>query len=457
MKQNKMAPAELRAATALAGIFSLRMLGLFMILPVFMVYAGQLQGATPLLAGLAIGAYGLTQALLQIPFGMLSDRIGRKPVIAGGLLLFALGSVIAAMSTSIIWIIAGRAVQGSGAIAAAIMAFNADLTREQHRTKAMAIIGMSIGLAFMAAMVIGPIINGWIGVPGIFWVSAGLAVGGLAILFMAVPHHAEHHVHRDAELVPSQLSGILADTQLLRLDFGIMVLHMILMANFVAVPLALHQLAQVHIDSHWQVYLPVLLVSVAIMIPFIILAEKHHLLKQVFIGAVAVLVLAELALLAFHDTLVQIILSLVIFFSAFNLLEAMLPSLVSRVAPADRKGTALGVYSSSQFMGAFIGGASGGALYGAFGFTGVFTFTTILASLWLLAAITMKAPAYLNNYLLKVGRVDTEAADQLSQRLNQLPGVAEAVVVAEEGMAYLKVDTHLLDVNALQEFSSDKD
>ncbi|MES9889391.1 MAG: MFS transporter, partial [Candidatus Sedimenticola sp. 6PFRAG1] len=242
-KKGGMSPIESRAAFSLAGIFSLRMMGLFMILPVFALYAEQLQGVTPLLIGVAIGAYGLTQALLQIPFGMLSDHIGRKPVIIGGLLIFALGSVVAAMADSIWGVILGRALQGSGAIAAAVMALAADLTREQNRTKAMAVIGLSIGMAFAVSLVLGPILNAVIGVPGIFWLTAVLAISGIGIVLKLVPDPRESHFHRDTEPVPSMFGKVLRDTNLLRLDFGIFVLHMILTATFIAMPLALRDAA----------------------------------------------------------------------------------------------------------------------------------------------------------------------------------------------------------------------
>ncbi|MEW8062514.1 MAG: MFS transporter, partial [Candidatus Thiodiazotropha sp.] len=306
---------ERQAAYSLSGLFFLRMLGLFMILPVFAIYAEELPDVTPLLVGLAIGIYGLTQALLQIPFGMLSDRIGRKPVLIAGLLIFAVGSVVAAGAETIHGIILGRALQGSGAIAAVIMALAADLSREQRRLRIMAILGISIGIAFAVSMVMGPILNSWIGVPGIFWLTAVLALGGIGLVLFVVPTPAESHFHRDAEAVPGQFGKVLREPELLRLDFGIMTLHMSLTAMFLAYPLALRTL--VAENAHTWVYMPVMLLSMAAMIPFVILAESRRRMRPVFIGGVAALVGASMLMFGYHDSLAGMVLGLLIFFTAF--------------------------------------------------------------------------------------------------------------------------------------------
>lgn len=446
-----MLPGERRAALSLAGIFSLRMLGMFMILPVFALYADRIEGATPALMGLAIGIYGMTQAALQIPFGLLSDRWGRKPVIAAGLLLFALGSVVAALSDSIYGIIAGRALQGAGAIAAAVMALAADLTREEQRTKAMAIIGISIGLSFSLALVAGPVLDHWLGLAGIFWLTAVLACVGIAVLYLVVPQPAISRLHRDAEPVPAQFLSVLRDAQLLRLDYGILSLHMILTASFTVMPLILRDTLALPVGRHWQVYLPVLVLSVAAMVPFIILAERRRRMKQVFLGAILVIALAQFGLAAWHANLASVALLLFLFYVGFNLLEATLPSLISKMAPPDSKGTAMGFYSSSQFLGAFIGGATGGWLQGQAGVSGVLQFCGAAALLWLLVAASMRSPRYLTSHLLNVGIMDAQQARQLAQRLTRVRGVAEAVVIGEEGVAYLKVDKHALDEQALAE------
>ncbi|ADJ29798.1 MFS transporter [Nitrosococcus watsonii] len=464
MKQNKakrrftlgMTLLERRSLFSLAGIYSLRMLGLFLILPVFSLYAHDLQGATPALIGLALGAYGITQALLQIPFGLLSDRLGRKPIITAGLILFALGSIVAAMADTIAGVIIGRALQGTGAIAAAVMALVADLTREEQRTKAMALIGLSIGMSFALALAAGPVLNQWIGVPGLFWLTAVLAILGIAVLHLGVPQVTAPRHHLDVEPAPQQFLRVLGDFQLMRLALGIFFLHLLLTASFVVLPISLRDESGLDPAYHGYVYLPVLVTSIIAMVPFIILAEKKRRMKEVFIGAVAVLGLAELAWRFFHPSLAGTIIALWLFFTAFNLLEATLPSLVSKQSPAGSKGTAMGVYSTCQFLGAFAGGWAGGAVYGYFGFEGVFTFCAGIVALWLIFAATMQPPQYLRSQTLSIGKVNPDEAQLLAKRLAQVTGVADVVVVAEEGVAYLKVDSERLDKTALTEFGPEQ-
>ncbi len=446
----KMTASEKRAVFGLAGVYGFRMLGLFLILPVFALFAEGLPGATPLLTGLAVGIYGLTQALLQIPFGLLSDRIGRKPVIFGGLLLFALGSVVAASADDVWMVILGRAVQGSGAIAAAVMALAADLTREENRTKAMATIGMTIGLSFMVAMMAGPVLGRLIGVSGIFWLTAVLALLGVALVGLVVPTPTRSCVHRDAEPIPAMFRRVLADGELLRLDLGIFSLHLILTALFLSVPLVLRDLGLEPLQ-HGTLYLPVMLGSIAAMVPFVILAERRGLMKPVFLGAVAALAVAQFALGLFSSQFWGFVAALTLFFTAFNLLEATLPSLISKVAPVDAKGTAMGVYSTSQFAGAFVGGLVGGWVHQQFGLIAVFQAGALIAAAWLLLALGMRKPGRYTSRLLNLGRMEQGLAGELAGRLRGVSGVVEAVVVADEGVAYLKVDRDQLDAAALDE------
>ncbi len=443
-----MTPVERRAAVSLAAVFAFRMLGLFMVLPVLATYGQHLDGATPLLIGVAIGAYGFTQALLQIPFGMLSDRIGRKPVIIGGLLLFALGGLVAAQADSMLGVVMGRILQGAGAIAAAIMALVADLTRDEHRTKAMAMIGMSIGVSFGVAMIAGPLIASVAGLSGVFYVTVALALVGLALVAWVVPTPTLALQHREAGVVRSALIPALRNPELLRLNYGIGALHAILMASFVAIPLALQDHAGLPTSQHWWVYLSALLVSFVAMVPAIIYAERKRRVKQVLLAAVALLAAVQGFIWLNVDSLNGLVVAIVVYFTAFNLLEATLPSLLSKVAPPGAKGTAMGVYSTSQFIGAALGGALGGAAYGQFGLGGVFLLCGLLALSWLMIGVTMKQPPYVKSYRLPLP--DAPFRDEaLLRRILAVPGVAEAVIVAEEAAAYIKVDTQVLDREAL--------
>ena len=450
-----MSASERRASVALAAIFTLRILGLFMILPVFSLHAESYQGYSPTLAGLAIGVYGLTQALFQIPFGMLSDRIGRKRVIVAGLLIFAAGSVVAALAETMWGVIAGRAVQGFGAIGAAIIALTADLTREDQRTKAMAIIGVSIGFAFSLAMVAGHAFTGLVGISGLFWLTAGLAFAGIVVLYRYVPAPAATRFHRDVEPMPSQFREILADRELLRLDAGIFVLHLILTATFVVLPLALRDSAGLSAGAHWMVYVPVLLASVLLMTPCVLYADRRNRLKAVFLGAVACLAAAEVGMAWVGTGLAALAALMVLYFTAFSVLEASLPSLVSRIAPSDKKGTALGFYSTAQYLGAFTGGVCGGWLHGRWGTAAVFWFCGAVVFAWFLAALRMRSPSPLTTRLLRVEGVTEAGAEELARRLRTVPGVAEVVIVVEDAVAYLKVDRRTLDGEALRAISLD--
>jgi len=436
---------EFRAAGALAAVFSVRLLGLFMIYPVFAAYARTLSGASPYLIGEALGIYGLTQGILQIPFGLLSDRIGRKVMIVLGLLLFGLGSAVAALSSSIGGVIVGRALQGGGAVGSVILALVADLTKEENRTKAMALVGVTIGASFMIAIVLGPIVSHFVGVPGIFWLMVALALVGIAITQLLVPSPRLVRVHRDAEAVPALIGAVLRDKELLRLDIGIFALHAMLTASFLVVPALLRGTLGLPAQDQWIVYFPVLLASVALMLPGIIVAEKYRRMKGVFVGAVAVLAASQMMLYLGATNLYVVLAALVVFFSAFNVLEASLPSLVTKAAPPDAKGTAMGLYSSLQFLGIFVGGVVGGYAHQHGGDSAVFVFTIVMALCWLFAAATMAQPSYLTTRLVPIADDKAAEGESLAARLRQVPGVAEAVVIAEEKLAYLKVDSRVFD------------
>lgn len=381
---------EWRATISLAAVYAVRMLGLFMILPVFALYAHDLPSATPVQIGLALGVYGLTQALLQLPFGVASDRFGRKPVIVLGLLIFAGGSVVAAAADTIHWIIIGRALQGAGAIGAVTNALLADLTRDRQRTQAMLVLGIGIGLSFTLALMLGPVLAGWVGVPGLFALTALLALVCIPLLLWVVPRPPPPAAAHSG--IRADIGTVLADRQLLRLDAGIFILHAILTALFVALPGVLAQELGLEEARHWLVYLPVMLGSLALTLPLIQLAERRGLVKPVFLAAVAMLAVALAALVWAQASLAGVVVALFIFFGAFNLLEATLPSLVSRVCRSNLRGAGLGVYSSSQFLGAFFGGLAGGLGYQLGGASAVFIGAAVLALLWLSIAWGLQPP-----------------------------------------------------------------
>lgn len=437
----KMTPLEMRTTVSLALVFALRMFGMFSILPVLAIHAQSLPGGSmPLLVGIALGIDGLAQAVLQIPFGLLSDRYGRKRMIYIGLALFALGSFIAAGAHDIYMIILGRLVQGTGAVAAAIIALLADLTREEHRSKSMAVIGMSIGVTFGASMALGPALNHYIGVSGIFALTGVLALGAIFVIRFVVPTPQISRQHADAGTVPSQILGVLKNTELQRLDFGIFSLHAAMRGLFVVVPLLLLNVGHLPVNEHWKVYLPVMAISFFAVVPAIIIAETRGKMKPVFCSAVGLLTIATLLMAMMVNNFYGIVAALFLFFLAFNLLEATLPSLISKIAPAGSKGTAIGVYNSFQFLGLFLGGTIGGFLAQHASHAAVFAFSSGLCLAWLLLALSMEKPPAVRTRMYHVGyALDEQKARALSEQLSALNGVNEAVVIADEGVAYLKV------------------
>jgi len=389
---------ERRATASLASIYGLRLLGMFVILPVFALYAETLEGgASHTMIGIALGAYGLTQAILQIPFGWASDRWGRKPVIYAGLAIFAIGSFVAAAANTIEGVIVGRCLQGAGAISAAVIALTADLTRDAVRTRAMAIIGITIAVTFALSLIAGPLLKAAIGVPGIFALTGILALGAMAVVRYAVPDPGGVRVEREAG--GAQLRRVLTDPQLLRLNYGTFALHAVLMALFAQVPFALVDLGLTG-ERHWVVYLPVLLLSIVFMLPLIRQVDRAGRGKPLMVGAVVALGAAQVAVAMSLHSLVGMVVALTLFFTALNLLEAMLPSLVSKCAPEEARGAAVGVNASMQFLGAFVGAAAGGFLSQHAGTGAVFMLGVGLTLVWLAASATMTAPParYRNNY-----------------------------------------------------------
>ncbi|MEO3677826.1 MFS transporter [Rheinheimera sp. FR7-31] len=439
---------EKRSALALALVFSSRMLGLFMLLPVFALYGQQLQGFSPLWIGLAIGAYGLTQAILQIPLGWLSDRIGRKPVMLGGLALFALGSVVAALADSVYLVTLGRVLQGAGAIAGAILAFAADVTREEQRPKVMAIIGASIGLSFAAAMILGPLLAKWAGLTGVFWFTALLACIAMLLVAFLLPNSVNKAPMAETLALPQSLLAMLKHRQLLQLDAGVLLLHLMLTAMFVVLPALLQQYGLVS-TQHWQFYLPLLLGSFVLMIPMMIIAMRKAQEKGFFLLAIALLIAAMLVALLVPGFW-PLTVALLLFFVGFNFLEASLPALVSRVAPAGQRGSAMGIYSSSQFFGAFLGGILGGAVVQHFGYQSLFAVLAVIGLIWLLVASTLRIPPRAQRLSLAVSIQSEQQAKQLANQLTALAGVQEVTLLLAEQRCYLKVSSAQFDTAQAQ-------
>ena len=424
------------------------MLGLFMVLPILALYMDNYPGFNPLLLGLCLGIYGLTQAALQIPLGLLSDKIGRRPVIIGGLLVFVLGSLVAAWAETSTGLIVGRAIQGAGAIASTLMALVSDLTSEENRTKAMATIGASIGMSFMLAMIVGPLIATALGLPGVFWVTALLGGLGIIIFMRWVPRAVTVQRNRESYTDLRQIRSLFKDRNLLRLNFGIFALHLILMAAFVVIPVLLSEELGIVAADLWWVYLVLLGGGFVAMLPVMIVGEKLQRQKLSFTAAVACVTLALLLLGLFRSPLLTPIM-LLLFFAAFNLLEASLPSWLSKVCPAGQKGTAMGIYSTSQFFGAFVGGVLGGWSVQQLGVDSLFLLLALISLVWLLLALGLDAPRSLQTVVLNSGAMDHE---DFAKLILNVPGVEDILVVRGEQLAYAKVDKKTVDMAGLKPY-----
>ena len=442
--------SRLKTPMVLASLMGLRMLGLFMILPVFALYGQQLTGATPFLIGIAIGAYGLTQACLQIPFGWWSDRIGRKPVILLGSIIFAVGALIAAQSHSIIGVIMGRAIQGGGAISSVLLAAISDVTEEEQRTKAMAMVGLFIGGSFMLSFMIGPIWAAHWGLSGVFWLNVVLSLAGLIAAMIAVPSTRERRTLRmDTKVNADHLWLLLKQPQLARVMLSVWMLHLITTAVFVALPLAL--VKQLHLPAihHGWFYLPMMLVSFAAIIPLVIIAEKKGSIKSILMTSL-VLMSSGLILASQGFPWLSAFVDWFLYFAAFSCLEALLPSLASKLAPAGQKGSVMGLFSTAQFLGAFCGGVLGGTLLGRFGIHWSFLAAAGLVLFWLGVISTMASPKLLQGHRLQL--TDEQQADAVLDQLAQQTGIDDVVWVPTEKSIYVKYDKKLLTVQELEGF-----
>ncbi|QIO07745.1 MFS transporter [Acinetobacter lanii] len=432
---------ERRSTFALSSIFALRMLGLFMIVPVFSVAGQSYQYATPALIGLAVGVYGLTQAILQIPFSLIADRFSRKPLIILGLLLFALGGAVAAMSETIYGVIIGRAIAGGGAVSAVVMALLADVTREENRTKAMATMGMSIGVSFMVAFSLGPWLTTLVGISGLFWVTTIMGLLAILMLFM-VPSTTRHHKNFQQGYF-NQLKQVLKMQDLNRLHVSVFALHLLLTAMFIYVPSQLIEFADIPLSKHGLIYLPLLVVSLFFAFPSIILAEKYRKMRGIFLTAIGGII-AGLAVMIFgFESKYILLLGLGLFFIAFNVMEALLPSWLSKAAPIQSKATAMGVNASGQFLGAFCGGILGGQLNMLGNTTLGWSILTGIALIWLLISFGLSQPRYLSSLVFSLP--EAKQTDEWTSQLLAIRGIEEVVVMPEQQVAYVKVDKQQID------------
>lgn len=446
---------EWRASTTLSGVYALRMLGMFLVLPVLALYAATLPGAenNKALIGLAMGIYGLTQALLQLPMGMASDKFGRKKVIYIGLIIFAAGSFMAAVADSLTMLVVARALQGAGAVSAAVTALLADLTRDEVRTRAMAMIGLSIGLTFSVSLVLAPMISAWIGVQGLFALTGILTLISIGVVAWLTPNPEQSRVHDDAQAQPGRVAEVLKNRQLLSLDFGIFALHAAQMALFTTLPFAMEALGLLK-TQHWRVYLPATIIGLVLMVPLIIVGETRNKLKQVFIFGIACIASAQIALMFGLNSIWLITTFMIIYFIGFNVLEASLPSMVSKIAPSDLKGTAMGVYNTMQSIGLFVGGTIGGVLFQNYGFNGVFAFCSALMLVWLLIAWVSPAPKPVKNIAYAVQPQWQGRTNALYHALTGLSGVEAVTFSQDKQTVYIKALQKGFDPSAAEKIIS---
>jgi MFS family permease len=440
MSATKMTSNERRATLSLSIIMGLRMIGLFMVLPLFSLYANSLAGSTPMLIGISMGIYGLFQAIFQITFGAMSDRVGRKPAILAGLIIFTIGSFLSGAATTINMMIIGRTLQGIGAIGSSSLALLADLTREEQRTKSMMVIGISIGFSFSLAMLLGPLLSPWLGVQGLFNAAGWLALIAIAILYIAVPKPVRSTWHSDTEPEYSSFMQLMLVPELARLNAGIFILHAIFTASFVVIPIAMQQVSGINAHDQWQVYLPALLTALVTSGAAMGMAERRKQIRRYFLSSIITLALSLMILWLGNGSVLSLILSIGLFFAGFTLLEGMLPSLISRTAPRAHKGSAMGIYSCAQYSGIFAGGVLGGWIYSQFHFSGVYIFCIGLTLLWFTIAFSMREPRHFVTEVIRLSPSDSDKWELYAAQIRLLQGIVEVTLVAEDNLAYIKME-----------------
>ncbi|PPI88396.1 MFS transporter [Candidatus Pantoea edessiphila] len=452
MNDNKLNSTELRAIFGLGMIFSLRMLGMFMVLPVLTTYGMALQDSNKTLIGIAIGIYGFTQAIFQIPFGLISDYIGRKSLIIFGLLLLILGSVISANSSSIWNIIFGRALQGSGAISAVVMALLSDLTREQNLSKVTTCIGINFGVTFATAMIISPVITNSFGLHSLFWIITFLSIISIFIVIFFVPHETNHVINREVGIVKDSLLKILANRKLINLNISIFFLHTLLMCILIILP---YQLRQVNfpLSKHWQIYLTTMTIAFFLVVPSIMYAEIKKKIKPIFISGIIIILISIIILQNSKNYFWILIIGIQLFLFAFSLMESIIPSLVSKESPLGYKGTAMGFYSTSQFLGVSFGSSIGSWIYANFNSGTLLLFCITITIIWLLINLNMKEPPYIISMHIKMNK-ELLAISDIEKKLKEQPGISEVLVVLKEKSLYIKIDNKITNRKKIEKVLS---
>ncbi|MCB1693859.1 MAG: MFS transporter [Pseudomonadales bacterium] len=444
-----MTKTEFRAAASIGLLYIVRMLGLFMVLPVLPV-SGEVQSASPLLIGLALGVYGLSQALLQIPLGLLSDRIGRKPVILGGLVMFVAGSIVAGASGHIFGIIVGRLLQGCGAIASTLLALVSDVTSIENRSKAMAIVGISIGGSFGLALILGPLIANLGGLPAVFYFTAGAGLVGIVVVLTVLPNPTVRSHNPESSLTPRFITDVLANADLRRTTASVFMLHYLLMSSFIVLPVLLSQTGVEHDNLHW-VYFGLLAFSFLLMTPLMWIADKPKNVRPLLLGMIGIFVGSQL-LLTVETELLSVLSSLLLFFMAFNLLEVILPALVSKTSRAGQRGTGMGIYSTSQFAGGFAGGALGGAILAASDITHLLWANALACAIWFIYLYGISQPRNYKTIACRVATSGNMSASAVADALLSVGGVEDVAFMDDDRLAYLKVDEDIYDDEALSRF-----
>ncbi|VFP80667.1 MFS transporter [Candidatus Erwinia haradaeae] len=451
MANNQMTSVEKNASWGLGVVFSLRMLGLFMALPILTTYGFTLDEANETLTGLAIGIYGITQAFFQIPFGLLSDRFGRKPLIISGLSVFTIGSIIAAMTHSIWGVILGRALQGAGAIAGTIMALLSDLLSEENYTKVITFLGISFGITFSLAIVLGPIITQALGLQELFWIIAILTIISITIILLIVPSPSKRTLNRESSLVTSSIRHVIRNIHLMKLNFSVFCLHALLMSNFLGLPKKFIK-AGLSAGEHWKIYLFTMSIALAITAPLLIYAERKHQMKKVFIFAIGCILGSESIFWIIKCPIWPLIASLQIFFISFTLMEAILPSFISKQSPAGYKGTAMGVYTTSQCIGVATGGFVSGWVLDTMGSNVLFLSNMLMTLSWFVLSLNISEPRYLSTlrFHLKV-KDDTQDPMRLQQFLQKQDGIFDAWVLPQEESVYVKIDNKITNRSEIEQ------